>query len=112
MVPMIEPPDQYASFMWVKISAQSSADLFHDTLVSKPQDLSMFNPLQVMNESECFNKLVDPVPETYIGLEPDGLYKECRQVIRKLKQNLHVLMMPYFRPSGREISKLFSIFIE
>ena len=33
-----------------------------------------------MNESECFNKLVDPVPETYIGLEPDGLYKECRQV--------------------------------
>ena len=42
-----------------------------------------FQPLQVMNESECFNKLVDPVPETYIGLEPDGLYKECRQVNEK-----------------------------
>ena len=25
MVPMIEPPDQYASFVWVKISAQISA---------------------------------------------------------------------------------------
>ena len=25
MVPMIEPPDQYASFVWVKISAQTSA---------------------------------------------------------------------------------------
>ena len=41
-----------------------------------------FQPSKVMNESECFNKLVDPVPETYIGLEPDGLYKECRQVNR------------------------------
>ena len=39
-----------------------------------------------MNESECFNKLVDPVPETYIGLEPDGLYKECRQVNEKSMQ--------------------------
>ena len=24
MVPMIEPPDMYASFVWVEISAQSS----------------------------------------------------------------------------------------
>ena len=86
MVPMIEPPDQYASFVWVEISAQSSVDLFHGWRLSIPQYLSIFNPLQVMNESECFNKLVDPVPETYIGLEPDGLYKECRQVNRKSMQ--------------------------
>ena len=34
MVPMIEPPDQYASFVWVKISVQSSVDLSHGSLVS------------------------------------------------------------------------------
>ena len=111
MVPMIEPPDQYASFVWVKISAQSSADLFHDTLVSKPQHLSIFNPLQVMNESECFNKLVDPVPETYIGLEPDGLYKECRQVIRKSKQESPCIYDALFQTEWpRNIQVIFDIY--
>ena len=74
-----------------------------------------------MNESECFNKLVDPVPETYIGLEPDGLYKECRQVNywkprgpygMDLYDELKTLLKPIFRLSGREIFKLFLIFIE
>ena len=80
MVPMIEPPDMYASFVWVEISAQSS-----DVIGTYSRFISLFlhfQPSKVMNESECFNKLVDPVPETYIGLEPDGLYKECRQVNR------------------------------
>ena len=84
---MIEPPDMYASFVWVEISAQSS-DFIGSSDSELLPDLSIislflhFQPPKVMNESECFNKLVDPVPETYIGLEPDGLYKECRQVNR------------------------------
>ena len=111
MVPMIEPPDQYASFVWVEISAQSSVDLFHGWRLSIPQYLSIFNPLQVMNESECFNKLVDPVPETYIGLEPDGLYKECRQVIRKSMQESQCIYGALFQTEWpRNIQVIFDIY--